>query len=221
MSYLDKYLPQGKILFFDLEYYVPPEGRQVKGLKYNPWNEGSLLLGGSFLMCDPDDLKKECYDKDIKSCFLWNYASEEELVKEIFSLLTGFKESVTKRSKNKISPILSGIGIITSDIPVLLELFKKYLLVTERDAFTFQSGFKVLDLSTLTLPFFPAGSNLLYPKIKKEILSRFMNGVTFSSGTVVWDLYDKGEMGLIEKRVKEEVSALRICYREILREISR
>lgn len=208
-----------KIIFFDLEFYVPTEGRDRKGFCYNPWIEGHKLLGGSFYIANPktdlvDELRPS--DRRIKSSWLWNYSSERALIQSIYSVLVKTHDVVLKQNGGKVSPILCGIGIISSDVPILFELFKRYKLLSNSDAFYFQNKFRVLDISQLAIATFNNNSDFLYPKQKKLILNKYIPEQSFADGKSVWDLYDAGEYSQIESRVHEEVAVTQQSYIKIL-----
>lgn len=114
-----------------------------------------------------------------------------------------------------VSPILCGIGITTSDLPILIELFKRYKILTNAEAFVFQNKFRVVDLSQLSISTFNNGNNFLYPKSKNEILLKYINGKKFESGKAVWELYESKDYAGIEERVLDEVTSTHKCYKLI------
>lgn len=208
-----------RIIFFDLEFYVPESGRERKGFCYNPWDKSCKFLGGSFFVAKPQyDLSKEVVpgDNRLQSIWLWKHDSEKELVLVIFQLFKQVLDIVLEKGGGKISPILCGIGITSSDVPIIFELFKRYHILSNSEAFYFQNKFRVLDISQLAIATFNTNSSFIYPKQKQLILDKFMPGKKFDSGKSVWDLYDAKEYFSIESRVKDEVSCAHLSYIKIL-----
>ena len=213
---------EDRIIFFDLEYFVPKYLRNSQSFSYNPWHSGCRLLGGSFYVASPaTDLHDELDDSDYKldSFWLWNYPSEETLVEAIFLLLKESSEHLTKISNHRKSPLLCGIGITCSDVPTLMELFKKYGFLSKKEAFVFQNSFRVLDLSQAALGAFNNSTNLLYPLPKNTLLSKFVPGTIFESGREVWGLYDSKAFSEIESRCRDEVICTHRCYVRLLENI--
>jgi len=207
-----------RIVFFDLEFYVPESSRTEHGFCYNPWDKKCKFLGGSFFLANPTrdfeltDLKIK---NKIKSLWRWNYQSERKVLEAVYTLLNDVIELVKNTHKGKVSPILCGIGITTSDIPILVELFKRYKILTNAEAFVFQNKFRVVDLSQLSISTFNNGNNFLYPKSKNEILNKYLSGQKFESGKVVWELYESKDYIEIESRVINELIATHKCYKLI------
>lgn len=207
-----------RIVFFDLEFYVPESSRTEHGFCYNPWDKKCKLLGGSFFLANPTkDFETTDFKikNKIKSLWLWNYQSEKQVLEDIYTLLNDVLELVRKTHKGMVSPILCGIGITTSDLPILVELFKRYKILTNAEAFVFQNKFRVVDLSQLSISTFNNGNNFLYPKSKNEILIKYINGKKFESGKVVWELYESKDYAGIEERVLDEVASTHKCYKLI------
>lgn len=208
-----------RVIFFDLEFYVPLKGREREGFCYNPWDKGSKLLGGSFLVANPEkDLKPESVvtARNIKSFWLWESNSEKELLEKVYVLLKKSYDVVYKAHDGKVSPILCGIGISSSDVPILFELFKRYKILSNAEAFYFQNKFRVIDISQLSIATFNNNSNFIYPKQKKLILQKYMPGKKFESGKSVWGLYDEKNYEGIKARVIDEVLCTHHCYMKVL-----
>ena len=207
-----------RIVFFDLEFYVPKGSRKEHGFCYNPWDKKCKFLGGSFLLANPTrdfEPKNIKIKNKIKSLWLWNYQSERQVLEDIYTLLNNVLEFVRKSHKGMVSPVLCGIGITNSDLPILVELFKRYKILTNAESFIFQNKFRVVDLSQLSISTFNNGNNFLYPKTKNVILNKYINGTKFETGKVVWDLYESKEYSGIEKRVLDEVVSIHKCYKLI------
>lgn len=213
-------LTTAKILFFDLEYYVQENRRNVKGLKYNPWSGICSFIGGGFLSYTPNQSMK-IEDTAIKSkidCFLaWNYENERKLVVDIFKYLMDIFDDVEYGKSKGVYPVLCGIGITHSDVPALIELAKKHNIFTPEEAFSFQSRFRTVDLSVYSIGLFRSNKNFVYPQRKNTILNKIFPDKKFESGTSVWDLYENAEYGVIEDRVKSEVTSTFCLLRDIRR----
>lgn len=208
-----------RVIFFDLEFYVPLKGRDREGFCYNPWDKGSKLLGGSFLIANPEkDLteKSKITEKKVKSLWLWNHDSERELLEKIYEVLKNAYDVVYRAHEGKVSPILCGIGISSSDVPILFELFKRYKILSNSEAFYFQNKFRVIDISQLAIASFNNNSSFIYPKQKKLILQKYLPDKKFESGKSVWDLYDDQNRSGIEERVIDEVLCSYHCYIKII-----
>ncbi|WP_336365467.1 hypothetical protein [Marinobacter sp. C2H3] len=204
-----------RIIFFDLEFYVPKNSRSKTGLCYNPWDKSCKILGGSFLLANPEKdfgiTESEVYKKT-KSLWLWEHRSEKELLQRIHNILKGAHEIVWNAHNGAISPVLCGIGITSSDIPILFELFKRFGILTNSEAFTFQNSFRVIDLSQLSIATFKNQNSFLYPKTKSHILNKYISGLKFASGKSVWELYESKDFKKIKERVLSEVYATHRCY---------
>lgn len=217
-------LAKCRIIFLDLEFYVPDGSRSKLGFCYNPWDKNCKLLGGAFLSANPEkDFGRPELDirKKIESRWLWDCSNEKELLQSIYDLLRKDFESVRKAHNNSISPILCGIGITSSDIPILFELFKRFNILDNREAFKFQNGFRGLDLSQLALATFNNSGNFLYPKSKSHILHKYLPDKTFDSGKSVWQLYETGDYAGIQSRVFDEIVCTHRCYELIKADLDR
>jgi len=204
-----------RIVFFDLEFYVPESSRNEHGFCYNPWDKKCKFLGGSFFLANPAkdfEISELKVKNNTQSLWLWNYQSEKQILEHIYSLLEEVLNTVRNAHNGMVAPILCGIGITTSDIPILLELFKRYKILTNAEAFIFQNKFRVVDLSQLAISTFNNGNYFLYPKLKNEILKKYINGKKFESGKVVWELYESKNYAGIEERVVDEVASTHKCY---------
>ncbi len=204
-----------RVVFFDLEFYVPESSRKEHGFCYNPWDKKSKFLGGSFFLANPVkdfEISELKVKNKTQSLWLWNYQSEKQVLENIYQLLEEVLNTVSNAHNGMVTPILCGIGITTSDIPILLELFKRYKILTNAEAFIFQNKFRVVDLSQLAISTFNNGSYFLYPKTKNEILKKYIDGKKFESGKIVWELYESKDYAGIEERVLDEVASTHKCY---------
>lgn len=216
-SYRKIDLNQCRIIFFDLEFYVPEKHRHNNGICYNPWIKECKLLGGNFFSANPTtdfqlNTNLSTRKKAIKSFWLWNEKNETELVTKIFTYLN----SLLIHSDKNGNLLLCGIGITTSDVPVLIDLFKRYHLLTNQEAFRFQNKFRMIDLSQLAIGCFNQSNDFMYPKIKNDLVSKFVPNQSFASGKEVWGLFENKHYSLIETRVKQEIIATYDIYKGLL-----
>lgn len=211
-----------RIIFFDLEFYVPEKNRKEKGFSYNPWQDGSIFLGGSYVIAlgtrdqvNPldDDLKKR-----IKSLWIWNSTNEKELVGKFFKLFKSQLDQCIEASQG-VSPLICGIGIQNSDIPVLMALFRKHGYLNESQSFAFENSLRILDLSVLGIGFFNNKTYLMYPKKKNELLNKFFQDQVFESGVSVWEQYEDSKYDDIQSRNEKEVFYTLRLYYEFKRKI--
>lgn len=212
-------IDQCRIVFLDLEFYVPEKSRKTTGLSYNPWDKSCKLLGGTFISANPNtdiDIDEDRVLQKLDSFWLWQHKDERELCIKIYELLKKSLEIVHKAHAGRLSPLLCGIGISSSDVPVLFELFKRYQILDNQEAFRFQSYFRIIDLSQMAIPCFNNNTNYLYPKVKSDLLQKYISGKKFASGKSVWELYEQKELEVIEKRVKDEVMCTHTIYKSII-----
>lgn len=213
-----------RVVFFDLEFYVPESFRSRTGFCYNPWEKGCKILGGSFLSANPEKdfgLSDSDVNKRTKSVWLWEHGSEKELLQEIYGILKNAYDIVRNAHEGAVSPILCGIGITSSDVPILFELFKRFNILSNAEAFSFQNGFRTVDLSQLAIATFNNHNDFLYPKTKGIILNKFLPSTTFETGKSVWELYEMKNYESIQARVLEEVAATYRCYELIKSDIKK
>lgn len=216
-------IDESKIVFFDLEYYVPENMRskEKKGLIYNPWQDGTKLISMSYIVADPKlDLGKESNaESKIINLSLWNYVDEKDFVLDIYTTLKKIQTEALNMTLYKVSPLLCGIGILNSDIPTLNDLYVKHSILSNEEAFIFQSNFRYLDLSSLMISLIGNSTRLVYPKEKKEIFEYYDIDEKFESGKKVWDMYENNYFSEIINRVNNEVKYTYQCYKEIRREL--
>ncbi|WP_223513040.1 hypothetical protein [Pseudomonas sp. GL-B-19] len=204
-----------RVIFFDLEFYVPENSRSELGFCYNPWDKGCKFLGGSFLVANPEKdfhISKSEISRKTQSLWLWGHDSERELLERIYLILKTAHDKVRDAHGGTVSPVLCGIGITSSDIPILFELFKRFQILTNQEAFKFQNSFRVVDLSQLAISTFNNPNNFLYPKTKSHILNKYMPGTKFETGKTVWQLYESKSYEEIQQRVVSEIFSTHRCY---------
>lgn len=94
----------------------------------------------------------------------------------------------------------------------MFELFKRFQVLSNAEAFAFQNAFRVIDISQLALATFNNASYFLYPKTKGHILNKYLPGTKFESGKSVWELYESKDHEGIRTRVFDEVYSTHRCY---------
>lgn len=97
-----------RIIFFDLEFYVPESSRSETGFCYNPWDKSCKILGGSFLIANPEkdfDIAESEVLKKIRSFWLWEHPSEKELLQQIYNVLKGAYDTVRNAHDSAVSPV--------------------------------------------------------------------------------------------------------------------
>ena len=212
-------------VIFDLEFYVPEKSRKEVGFCYNPWDKASRILGGGFLSINGftvDKTHDDAIPKKIRSYWLWEHENNERvLLERILDVLVKASEKVSKAHNGTRSAVLCGIGISSSDVPILFELFKRYKLLSNQQAFELQNKFRVMDLSQIATPLFNLNTGYMYPAPKNGLMNKFVKGLKFESGCGVWDMYEDNNYFLIESRVKSEISATYLCYKSIIEESRR
>lgn len=212
-------------VIFDLEFYVPDISRKEIGFCYNPWHKKSKILGGSFLSINGftvDNTNVNTVSKKIKGFWLWEYENNErDLLQVILDFLVKASEKVNKAHNGTRSAVLCGIGISSSDVPILFELFKRYKLLSNQQAFELQNKFRIIDLSQIVVPLFNLNVAYFYPVPKNGLMNKFVKGVKFEPGSRVWGMYEEKQYSQIESRVKSEIYATYECYKKIIDESRR
>ncbi len=207
-------------IFFDLEFYVPESSRDKDGLCYNPWDKSCRLLGGEFLSINGltiDRAKDTTIEKKIKGVWLWDHSCEKEILEKILSMITSSVEKVKKNHNNR-SLVLCGIGISNSDIPVIFELFKRYKLLSNDEAFELQANIRVIDLAQISILLNNVNDNYIYPLTKNSLLNKYLPGEKFESGKSVWDLYENKKHAEIIERTSKEIVTTYLCYKRLIEE---
>lgn len=208
------------MLFFDLEFYVPPQDRNLPynrgSFKFDPTKEGHLLLGGYFLQTSLQDLKvlKE------NSIWIWEYDSEKQVIQKIFDIfreewLNQQNQKDTVLRKRIRDSVTCGFSISRIDLPVLFIKGKQHQIATDSDLFRTFLNTKVLDLSNTSSFLFPEIA-VLYPKTQREV-SRRLKIKSFGkpAGSNVWQLYDNGDFHAISERCRAEVKEIMEIYQKI------
>lgn len=206
------YPDKTKIIFFDLEYYVPAKDRQRETpsrMAFSPVLPGHKILGGTFLTFYPmqDQVSRRV---DI---WEWKQGSEKEVLSKIFQLIQRGWRSIEAREQAG-SLMLSGIGISHSDVPALLTRLAAFSIASHTRVYDLICGCRQIDLSVATYCQFSFGhSYFSYPKSKAALYQKYLNGRASESGRSVWDLYDEKQFSAIENRSRQEIDDVLAIYR--------
>lgn len=209
---LQFYPNKTKIIFFDLEYYVPAKDRKRKtpgGMTFSPVLPGHKILGGTFLTYYPmqDRIGDRC------SIWEWERGSEAEVLRDIFHFFRENWRTFIARGQAG-SLMLSGIGISHSDVPALLARLSSCSIAEDYEIHDLICGCRQIDLATATYCQFSFNeSYFAYPKTKSALYQKYLNGKKLESGKSVWKLYENRDFDAIEGRCKEEVDDALIIYK--------
>jgi hypothetical protein len=205
-----------KVIFLDLEYYVPASDRARKtptGMLFSPFRPGHLVLGGTFMTYFP------MHDRFIPPVSIWSWkeGSEKAALAKIFALLQ--KEWHVVESKEGLgSLMLSGIGISHSDVPTLISKLVINEVADPVRITDVMCGFRQIDLTTATYCQFAFNNSYFaYPKTKSQLYQKYLDGKILESGKSVWELYEaKDSMQLrndVRKKSLTRLPSIERCLR--------
>lgn len=207
-----------EVVFFDLEFYVPPSDRHRRGasLLLNPFREGHIILGGVFSRVFP--LKEKFpigSQTSLTQFWLWQVGSEVDLLKAIYSYFQESWKPLQNKEPGQADLIAVGIGISRLDIPALFSRSLIHHIAPRSDLFSCYFNLKTVDLSDVGV-LLPPRSPVLYPRTANEIARHFDLPEDKKSGKQVWDQYDTGDYASIEMRTKEEVQNMIHIYNSLI-----
>ena len=204
-----------EIIFFDLEWYVPPNQRRLKGasLAMNPHKSGQFLLGGVFGKFHPLKQKKE--EIKFKHFWLWNEKDEHAVVQKIYDYVKTAWRNFDGTPSRQADLILCGQGISRLDVPVLYIQSMKYKVDKPEEIFYTFCKTKQVDLSNVAIPLIYG--DVMYPSNWNQISRRFKLNREKESGKSVWDYYDQKDYSTIEKRTGQEVKDCINFYNHVKR----
>lgn len=195
-----------KVLFLDLEYYVPEEDRSKTnrgGMSFSPTSSTHKVIGGCFQIYYPI---KNDVEGDIISIWEWNLGTEEKVIREIYKIFSNLWKGV--QQSNNCSPMCCGIGISHSDLPVLYTKMLQYKIDTPENLFYLIFGTRQLDLSCIVAGQCSSKRNdyLFYPVIKSHLYQKYLPQAKRAEQAVsVWKYYDEKDFVSIQKRTRLEV----------------
>jgi len=192
-----------EIIFFDIEWYVPPDQRELKGasLAMNPNKPGQFLLGGVFGKFHP--LKQRKGDIKYDHFWLWKEEDEKTVVKKIYDYVKTEWRNFDDTPHSQADLILCGQGISRLDVPVLYIRSMDYKVDKPEEIFYTFCKTKQVDLSNVAIPLIYG--DLMYPSNWNQICRRFRFDRLKESGKSVWDYYDQKAFSTIEDRTEKEV----------------
>jgi len=204
-----------KIIFFDLEYYVPliDRGRKTPGgMSFSPIIPTHKILGGTFQtyypMQDRLGTRRAIWD--------WNSGGEKGVLQKILKLFQEEWRSIEAKDQAG-SLMLAGIGISHSDVPSLLMKISLSDILEKDKVFSLLCGCRQIDLSTATYCQFAFNQAYFsYPKTKSALYQKYLPEKKMESGKVVWDMYEAGDFSAIENRNAEEIDDALVIYKKMI-----
>lgn len=196
------YPDKTKVIFLDLEYYVPKEDRlrtSHSGMSFSPVLPGHKIIGGTLQTYFPMQDRAE----ELKSFWEWNFGSEESVLEAIYNYFEN-KWRTTRGQSGSL--MLAGIGISHSDIPALLARMIAHDVAPAHKIYDAFCGCRQIDLSVATFCQFSFNqAYFAFPKTKSDLYQKYIPSKKMGSGAGVWDLYDAKDYRAIEQRCKQEV----------------
>ncbi|WP_371803748.1 hypothetical protein [Candidatus Lokiarchaeum ossiferum] len=214
------------MIFFDLEFYVPPEERNHPNsrgtLVFNPGNPNHIILGGHFISLPISSIKSEdqASFRHDTSFWIWNYSSEETLLgaiknffEEEFSFQQGQNTQILEKRVKDV--VTCGFAIARIDLPALYIRSQYHHIAPTPNLFEIFLKSKVIDLCNVSAFLFP-NETTLYPKTAYEVSKRLFPHTKWKpSGKSVWKYYDEGEYEQIETRCHNEVTDILHIYKKL------
>ena len=204
-----------KLLFFDLEYYVPLADRSRKsltGMLFAPSLPGHKILGGTFQCYYP---MLDRLDPPVQH-WEWHHGSEQAMLRSIYELLRAQWRSIAAKAEMG-SLMLGGVGISHSDVPALLWKLKSHRIAAEDETYDTLCGCRQIDLTTATFSQFAFNTGYFaYPKSKAHLYQKYLAGKQVESGKVVWQAYEARNFAAIEARSTEEVADAVAIYKSMV-----
>lgn len=202
-----------RILFFDLEYYVPAPDRARNtrsGMRFSPHLADHRLLGGAFLtylpMLDRVSRRTEFW--------AWSHGDDEAAMLRAMTAHLQAEWKPYADARQEGSPILAGIGIGHSDVPCLATRIAQHGVLDAVQAHDLLYGCRQIDLGVASFGQFALNQPYFaYPKTKRQLYEKYADGKRIDPGRSVWDLYDRGDHAAIEARCREEVEDALLIYR--------
>jgi len=201
-----------RIVFFDLEYYTPPEDRDREtpgAMKFCPVLPGHKIIGGVFQVYYP---MLDKLGEPVK-IWEWELGSEEAVLKRIFDFLKK-QWRCFEKDPTRGSLMLGGIGISRSDVPALFTRMTALSIGTPEQIFHLLYGCQQIDLSTATFCQFAFNhAYFAYPKPKSSLYQKYLNGKLVISGLEVLNHYDQSAFTEIESRTLDEIKDMVSIYK--------
>jgi hypothetical protein len=202
-----------KVIFLDLEYYVPKADRgraSYAGMSFSPFLPGHKILGGVFQTYFPMQDRIEAP----RRFWEWELGSEKAVLEALYNHLKTQWRSISKQSGGLM---LAGIGISHSDIPTLLSRMVSTEVAPPQNVHDLLCGCRQIDLSVATYCQFSFNQGYFaYPKTKAALYQKYMPGRKIESGISVWEAYDAGDYRAIESRCQQEIDDMLAIYKAMV-----
>ncbi len=208
------------MIFFDLEFYVPPSDRNDPSKKgtliFNPGKPTHKILGGHFIL---KNLESNTTRKE-NAIWEWNVGDERDVLERIYELFVKEWKHV-KSTRNKVlgkrirDIITTGVGISRIDLPALFIRCDFHKVKSKPRLFEVFLKTKCIELSNTASFLFPE-EKTLYPKTANEI-TKILNPLAKrkKGGKSVWKYYDSQDYGKIQSRCEKEVKNMVSIYEKI------
>jgi hypothetical protein len=213
------------MLFFDLEFYVPPSDRNssLGSLILNPAHPNHIVLGGCFYRKRLRETIAE--PLQMESLWLWNFDDEKSLLKAIYDLfrkewrLHQHQENEWILRKPVTDVVVCGTGIARCDLPALYCRSHIHSIASNIDLFEVFLKSKSIDLANVASFLFPE-NDLLYPITALEMAGRLRITEKKGSSKKVWDSYEEGDYVSIENRTKSELLNITRIYTALQKRVT-
>jgi hypothetical protein len=213
-----------RTLFFDLEYWVPPESQSSRfgSLLANPGRPGQRILGGSFCLMESVDVGRwppRVEEIELRNFWIWDYEDEKSMLLAMIEYLRGCWSTLEGKKDREADLILCGIGLSRFDVPVIAFRCNELEVASSEEIWELLFTTKQVDLSNVGIAF-PSqkdreASWVLYPKTANELCREFGVESTKPSGKRVWDMFEEGDYAGIQARTEGEVRNLLSLYKRM------
>jgi hypothetical protein len=197
-----------RLLFFNFEFYVPNQDRNIQGIRANPYKRGHFLIGGTFISFYPFTEQRKT---EINKHWIWDYEDENMLLKAVLNDIASFTDE--KNAKETIkNTLICGDKISRLDIPYLYGRCIKNNIDIDENLFYFLNRFEIIDLNSVVIPFIKYNGKPLFPVSKEMISHLFLNKICCNEmKTLIWDYYDnKNYQAIMEHNEEETIDNLNI-----------
>jgi hypothetical protein len=207
------------MLFFDLEFYVPPHDRaaSLSSLVVNPAKPEHVLLGGCFFSKRFAEPIPDTPALD--GLWLWNFESEAALLRAIQARFekewhAQRQEGVRILGKPAMDLVLCGAGIAKFDLPALYCRSVLHGIASPAELFELYFKARPIELSNVA-SFLFRSERILYPKTTKEMAGKL--GLTEDKGSSkgVWESYEARDHASIENRTRAELQTVLAIYQRL------
>ena len=167
-----------RTLFFDLEYWVPPEAQRSRygSLLANPGREKQKIIGGSFCLMESTNVKNwpsKVEDFEMKNFWIWDYDDERLMLLDIVDYFKSCWAPLKGKKDREADLIVCGIGISRFDIPIIAFRCNELGVATNEEIWELLFTTKQVDLSNIGIAYANKrdrkGSWVLYPKTANEL----------------------------------------------------